>query len=82
MSLVEAMFLEMPIVAVGSTIAPMTVLAEAGAVSADVKALACALPAFVADAIAGKAARAIRVHALRPRPFPQRLGPMIAHCCR
>ena len=43
LSLVEAMYLGMPVVAVASTMAPLVVPAEAGVVSADVKTLAYAL---------------------------------------
>lgn len=61
LSLVEAMYLGMPIVAVASTMAPMTVPQEAGVVSADIDTLAQALEQFIADrsaaAAAGKAAR-------------------------
>jgi hypothetical protein len=61
MSLVEAMYLGMPVVAVASTMAPSVVPAEAGVVSADVNTLAHALEAFVTDraaaTLAGKAAR-------------------------
>lgn len=61
LSLVEAMHLGMPVVAVASTMAPLTVPAEAGVVSADVDTLADALEEFIADrpaaAAAGKAAR-------------------------
>ncbi len=61
LSLIEAMFLGMPIVAVGSTEAPLVVHADAGVVSADVKTLAYALEGFMADlsaaTVAGKAAR-------------------------
>lgn len=61
LSLVEAMYLGMPVVAVASTMAPMTVPAEAGVVSADIDTLARALEQFIADrsaaAAAGKAAR-------------------------
>ncbi|MEN4397817.1 glycosyl transferase [Mycolicibacterium conceptionense] len=61
LSLIEAMFLGMPIVAVGSTAAPLVVRADAGVVSADVKTLAFALQGFVTDlaaaSVAGKAAR-------------------------
>jgi glycosyltransferase involved in cell wall biosynthesis len=61
MSLVEAMYLSMPVVAVASTMAPSVVPAEAGVVSADVNTLAHALEAFVTDraaaTLAGKAAR-------------------------
>jgi Glycosyl transferases group 1 len=60
-SLVEAMYLGMPVVAVASTMAPSVVPAEAGVVSADVTTLAHALEGFVADragaTLAGKAAR-------------------------
>ena len=61
LSMVEAMHLGMPVVAVASTAAPLVVPAEAGVVSADVKTLAYALENFVTDlpaaAAAGKAAR-------------------------
>jgi Glycosyl transferases group 1 len=61
MSLVEAMYLGMPVVAVASTMAPLVVPAEAGVVSADIKTLAYALEAFVTDlpaaTAAGKSAR-------------------------
>jgi glycosyltransferase involved in cell wall biosynthesis len=61
LSLIEAMFLGMPLVAVASTMAPLVVPAEAGVVSADVATLAYALEGFVTDSAAasaaGKAAR-------------------------
>lgn len=61
LSLIEAMFLGMPVVAVATTMAPLVVPAEAGVVSADVKQLASALERFVSDlpaaGAAGKAAR-------------------------
>jgi hypothetical protein len=61
LSLVEAMFLGMPVVAVASTMAPLVVPAEAGVVSANTSTLANALRGFVADrsaaTLAGKAAR-------------------------
>lgn len=61
LSLLEAMFLGMPVVAVATTMAPLVVPAEAGVVSADVKTLASALECFVSDlpaaCAAGKAAR-------------------------
>lgn len=61
LSLVEAMYLGMPVVAVASTMAPLVVPAEAGVVSADVETLASALEGYVDDppaaAAAGKAAR-------------------------
>jgi hypothetical protein len=61
LSLVEAMFLGMPVVAVASTMAPLVVPEEAGVVSADVAVLGRALTEYLADhaaaEIAGKAAR-------------------------
>jgi glycosyltransferase involved in cell wall biosynthesis len=61
LSLIEAMYLGMPVVAVASTMVPSVVPAEAGVVSADVKTLASALKSFVTDraaaTLAGKAAR-------------------------
>jgi Glycosyl transferases group 1 len=61
LSLIEAMYLGMPVVAVASTMAPMVVPPEAGVVSADVLTLAYALEGFVTDlsaaSVAGKAAR-------------------------
>lgn len=61
LSLIEAMFLGMPVVAVASTMAPLVVPPEAGVVSADVDTLGRALESFVADpstaSAAGKAAR-------------------------
>ncbi|MCW2686919.1 MAG: hypothetical protein JWR37_1809 [Mycobacterium sp.] len=61
MSLVEAMYLGMPVVSVASTMAPLVVPGEAGVVSADVNTLAYALAGFITDfsaaTLAGKAAR-------------------------
>jgi len=61
MSLVEAMYLGMPVVAVASTMVPSVVPGEAGVVSADVHVLVQALQGFVTDhaaaTLAGKAAR-------------------------
>jgi Glycosyl transferases group 1 len=61
LSLVEAMYLGMPVVAVASTMAPLVVPPEAGVVSADMKTLTYALRGFVTDfaaaSLAGKAAR-------------------------
>lgn len=61
LSMVEAMFLGMPIVAVATTMAPLVVPAEAGVVSANPKTLAYALERFATDfaeaVAAGKAAR-------------------------
>jgi hypothetical protein len=61
LSLLEAMFLGMPIVAVASTMTPLVVPPEAGVVSADLTTLALAVEAFCVDhgsaVAAGKAAR-------------------------
>lgn len=61
LSLIEAMFLGMPVVAVASTMAPLVVPDDGGVVSADVATLSRALTEFLADRaaaeIAGKAAR-------------------------
>src|SRR5439155_4505078 len=60
LSLIEAMYLGMPVVAVASTMAPLVVPQEAGVVSADIATLAHALEGFVTDlpaaAAAGKSA--------------------------
>ncbi|MDV3126935.1 glycosyltransferase [Mycobacterium sp. 21AC1] len=65
LSLIEAMYLGMPVVAVASTMAPLVVPPDAGVVSADVKTLAYALEGFVTDlpaaTAAGKAAREFAV---------------------
>jgi glycosyltransferase involved in cell wall biosynthesis len=61
LSLIEAMMLGMPVVALGTTAAPDAVPAEAGAVSTDVEALSAAAGRFVAEPeasrLAGKHAR-------------------------
>jgi glycosyltransferase involved in cell wall biosynthesis len=61
LSLIEAMYLGMPVVAVSSTMAPLVVPQEAGVVSADVTTLTEALAYFLTDVaaatLAGKAAR-------------------------
>jgi glycosyltransferase involved in cell wall biosynthesis len=61
LSLIEAMYLGMPVVCVGSTMAPLVVPGEAGVVSADIATLGNALTGFVTDlaaaTLAGKAAR-------------------------
>jgi Glycosyl transferases group 1 len=56
LSLLEAMHLGMPIVAVASTMAPLVVPSQAGVVSADVDALADAVKLFVNEPEAGRAA--------------------------
>jgi hypothetical protein len=61
LSLIEAMYLGMPVVAVAATMAPLVVPPEAGVVSADIQTLGCALAGFVTDlaaaTTAGKVAR-------------------------
>ncbi|WP_198929535.1 glycosyltransferase [Mycobacterium persicum] len=61
LSLVEAMFLGMPVVVAGTTMVPLLMPAEAGVVSADVDALGRGLREFMNDhasaVAAGKAAR-------------------------
>src|SRR5947209_11675504 len=61
LSLIEAMFLGMPVVAVGTTMTPLVVPGEAGVVSADLTALGRGLREFMKDhataVAAGKAAR-------------------------
>jgi glycosyl transferase family 1 len=61
LSLLEAMFLGMPVVAVASTMAPLVVPPDAGVVDADVDVLGWAAETFIADhgaaVVAGKAAR-------------------------
>jgi hypothetical protein len=61
LSLLEAMFLGMPIVSVAATMTPLVVPGEAGVVSADVTTLGHALQCFLTDhgaaLAAGKAAR-------------------------
>lgn len=61
LSLLEAMYLGMPVVAVAATMAPLVVPGEAGVVSADIPTLGAALSAFITDRgaaeVAGKAAR-------------------------
>jgi glycosyltransferase involved in cell wall biosynthesis len=86
MSLVEAMYLGMPVVAVASTMAPLVVPAEAGVVSADIRTLAYALEGFVTDfsaaTAAGKAARDFaRAHFALER-FLAEWDDVIEECCR
>ncbi|OJZ75334.1 glycosyl transferase [Mycobacterium paraffinicum] len=61
LSLIEAMFVGMPVVAVATTMAPLVIPCEAGVVSADVGTLGVGLRDFMNDqataAAAGKAAR-------------------------
>lgn len=86
LSLIEAMFLGMPIVAVGSTEAPMVVPAEAGVVSTDVEKLASGLQTYVADPaaamIGGKAARDYALAHFGLDRFLSTWDRLIAECCR
>jgi glycosyltransferase involved in cell wall biosynthesis len=85
LSLIEAMYLGMPIVAVASTMAPLVVPAEAGVVSADVETLGRALEAFVADpsaaAAAGKAARDYAVAHFSLQTFLDQWDDVIRDVC-
>lgn len=86
LSLLEAMFLGMPVVAVASTMAPLVVPAEAGVVSADVETLASALEGFVSDpsaaAAAGKAARDFAMAHFSLDRFLRDWDLLIENCCR
>ncbi|BCI52061.1 glycosyl transferase [Mycolicibacterium litorale] len=86
LSLLEAMFLGMPVVAVASTMAPLVVPAEAGVVSADVETLASALEGFVADPpaarAAGKAARDFAMAHFSLDRFLRDWDRLIDDCCR
>ncbi|BBY17289.1 glycosyltransferase [Mycolicibacterium litorale] len=86
LSLLEAMFLGMPVVAVASTMAPLVVPAEAGVVSADVETLASALEGFVSDPsaarAAGKAARDFAVAHFSLDRFLRDWDRLIDDCCR
>ncbi|WP_286149248.1 glycosyltransferase [Mycobacterium sp. IS-1496] len=86
LSLLEAMFLGMPVVAVASTMAPLVVPAEAGVVSADVETLASALERFVSDPpAAGAAGKAARDFAMAHFSLDRFLGDwdrLIDDCCR
>jgi glycosyltransferase involved in cell wall biosynthesis len=85
MSLVEAMYLGMPIVAVASTMAPLVVPPEAGVVSADIKTLAYALEGFVTDfpaaTAAGKAARDFAMAHFALERFLAEWDDVIEECC-
>lgn len=85
LSLIEAMFIGMPVVAVASTMAPLVVPPEAGVVSADVDTLAEALEAFVADgaaaSAAGKAARDFATAQFGIERFLDEWDDLIDECC-
>ena len=86
LSLVEAMYLGMPVVAVASTEAPQVVPAEAGVVSSDVATLAYALQGFVTDTaaatVAGKAAREFAMAHFSLDRFLGEWDRVIDQCCR
>ncbi|AKS35455.1 glycosyltransferase [Mycolicibacterium goodii] len=86
LSLIEAMFVGMPIVAVASTAAPMAIPADAGVVGADVGQLASALGMYVADPsaamVAGKAAREHALAHFGLDRFLREWDRLIAEYCR
>jgi len=86
LSLLEAMFVGMPIVAVGTTQVPMVVPADAGVVSADVEELGSALRRYVNDpsaaAVAGKAAREYALVHFGLHRFLTDWDRLIAEFCR
>jgi glycosyl transferase family 1 len=86
LSLLEAMFLGMPIVAVASTMAPLMVPSEAGVVSADVDTLGRAAAGFMADhamaVLAGKAAREHAIHHFGIDRFLEQWDRLIEEVCR
>lgn len=86
LSLIEAMFIGMPVVAVASTMAPLVVPPEAGVVSADMDTLSRALSSFVADgaaaSAAGKAARDFAKAQFGIDRFLAQWDDLIDECCR
>lgn len=86
LSLVEAMYLGMPVVAVASTETPQVVPSDAGVVSSDVKTLAYALQGFVTDVaaatVAGKAAREFAMAHFALDRFLDEWDRVIEECCR
>lgn len=84
-SLLEAMHLGMPVVAVASTMAPLTVPSEAGVVSADVGTLGDALRRYIADPeaarAAGKSARQIALKYFGLDRFLQEWDQLIEEVC-
>jgi glycosyltransferase involved in cell wall biosynthesis len=85
MSLVEAMYLGMPVVAIASTMAPLVVPPEAGVVSADIKTLGYALEGFVTDfpaaTAAGKAARDFAMSHFALERYLAEWDDVIEECC-
>lgn len=86
LSLIESMFIGMPVVAVASTMAPLVVPSEAGVVSADIATLTRALEGFIADgaaaAAAGKAARDFAKAQFGLERFLADWDDLIDECCR
>jgi Glycosyl transferases group 1 len=84
-SLLEAMHLGMPVVAVASTMAPLTVPSEAGVVSADVGTLGDALRRYIADpeaaCAAGKSARQIALKYFGLDRFLREWDQLIGEVC-
>jgi glycosyltransferase involved in cell wall biosynthesis len=84
-SLIEAMYLGMPVVAAASTMAPLVVPAEAGVVSSDVRTLAHALEGFVTDlasaTVAGKSARDFAMAHFALDRFLAQWDGLIDECC-
>lgn len=84
-SLLEAMHLGMPVVAVASTMAPLTVPSQAGVVSADVDVLAHALRSYIADPeaarAAGKSARQVALQHFGLGRFLQDWDELIGGVC-
>jgi hypothetical protein len=85
LSLLEAMHLGMPIVAVGATMAPLAVPTEAGVISADVGVLADAVKLFVhepeAARAAGKSAREFALTHFGLRRFLHEWNELIEMTC-
>ena len=85
LSLIEAMYAGMPVVAVASTMAPMVIPPEAGVVSPDVATLGYALEAFVTDfaaaTAAGKAARDFAMAHFALDRFLADWDELITECC-
>ncbi|KUH89335.1 MULTISPECIES: glycosyltransferase [unclassified Mycobacterium] len=86
LSLIEAMFMGMPVVAVASTMAPLVLPPEAGVVSADIDRLTRALEGFIADgaaaSAAGKAARDFATAHFGLKRFLAEWDDLIDECCR
>ncbi|OBG23379.1 glycosyl transferase [Mycolicibacterium celeriflavum] len=86
LSMIEAMFMGMPVVAVASTMAPLVLPPEAGVVSADVDTLTRALESFIADgaaaSAAGKAARDFAKARFGLERFLAEWDDLVDECCR